>query len=93
MATKDKTVVDAGTEITGDGSGPQLATFDPTTAQFAPSEGGPLPGEMLPHMVEPEGGWPADEFTGKGGSYVRDPFTGVRTPTPETAAALAAAAQ
>lgn len=31
-------------------------------------------------MPEPEGGWPADEFTGKGGSYVRDPFTGVRTP-------------
>lgn len=43
-------------------------------------------------MAEPEGGWPADEFTGKGGSYVRDPLTGVRTPTPETAAALAAAA-
>lgn len=43
-------------------------------------------------MQEPEGGWPVDEYTGKGGSYVRDPFTGVRTPTPETAAALAAAA-
>lgn len=49
-------------------------------------------GERVP-MAEPEGGWPADEFTGKGGSYVRDPFTGIRTPTPETAAALAAAAQ
>ena len=48
-------------------------------------------GVALP-LLEPEGGWPVDEFTGKGGSYVRDPFTGVRTPTPETAAALAAAA-
>lgn len=36
------------------------------------------PGERLP-MQEPEGGWPADEFTGVGGSYVRDPFTGVRS--------------
>ena len=33
---------------------------------------GPVP------MQEPEGGWPADEFTGLGGSYVRDPFTGIR---------------
>lgn len=33
-------------------------------------------------MPEPEGGWPADEFTGVGGSYVRDPFTGVRTQAP-----------
>jgi hypothetical protein len=65
---------------------------DQSNAEFAPSAGGPLPGEMLTPMAEPEGGWPADEFTGKGGSYVRDPFTGVRTPAPETAAALAAAA-
>ena len=36
------------------------------------------PGERLP-MPEPEGGWPADEFTGVGGSYVRCPFTGVRS--------------
>lgn len=36
------------------------------------------PDERLP-MPEPEGGWPADEFTGMGGSYVRDPFTGVRS--------------
>lgn len=35
------------------------------------------PGERAP-LPEPEGGWPADEFTGVGGSYVRDPFTGVR---------------
>ena len=32
----------------------------------------------------PEGGWPADEFTGKPGSYVRDPFTGKRSPAPAT---------
>jgi hypothetical protein len=36
------------------------------------------PAERLP-MAEPEGGWPADEFTGIGGSYVRDAFTGVRS--------------
>lgn len=40
--------------------------------------GAPAPGERLP-MQEPDGGWPPDEFTGVGGSYVRDPFTGVRT--------------
>jgi hypothetical protein len=44
-------------------------------------------------LAEPEGGWPADEFTGKGGSYVRDPFTGIRTPAPETAAMLDALAK
>lgn len=36
-------------------------------------------------MAEPEGGWPADEFTGMGGSYVRDPFTGVRSRAPVVA--------
>lgn len=35
--------------------------------------------DALVPMPEPEGGWPADEFTGMGGSYVRDPFTGVRS--------------
>jgi hypothetical protein len=39
---------------------------------------GAHPGEPMP-MPEPEGGWPADEFTGVGGSYVRDPFTGLRS--------------
>lgn len=38
----------------------------------------PQPVAAVP-MPEPEGGWPADEFTGMGGSYVRDPFTGVRS--------------
>ncbi|UUZ68081.1 hypothetical protein LP416_27840 [Polaromonas sp. P2-4] len=49
------------------------------------------PGEPIP-LPEPEGGWPADEFTGKGGSYVRDPFTGLRSPAvpaPETPDAAA----
>lgn len=31
-------------------------------------------------LQEPDGGWPADEYTGMAGSYVRDPFTGVRRP-------------
>lgn len=31
----------------------------------------------------PPGGWPADEFTGMGGRFVRDPFTGVRSPAPD----------
>lgn len=36
------------------------------------------PGERLPLPVPPEG-WPADEFTGQSGFFVRDPFTGVRS--------------
>lgn len=36
-------------------------------------------------VPEPEGGWPVDEFTGVGGSYVRDPLTGVRRPVPVVA--------
>ena len=39
---------------------------------------GDSPVQALVPMAEPKGGWPADEFTGHGGSYVRDPFTGVR---------------
>lgn len=38
-------------------------------------------------MAEPEGGWPADEFTGEPGHFVRDPFTGVRSRAPVAAAA------
>ena len=34
-------------------------------------------------MAEPEGGWPADEFSGLGGQYVRDPLTGKRSKAPE----------
>lgn len=40
----------------------------------------PAPATPLP---EPAGGWPADEFTGIGGQYVRDPLTGVRSKAPE----------
>lgn len=41
-------------------------------------------------MAEPEGGWPADEFTGEPGHFVRDPFTGVRSRAPVAAAAAEA---
>lgn len=34
-------------------------------------------------MPEPVGGWPADQYTGVAGQYVRDPFTGVRRPATE----------
>lgn len=40
------------------------------------------PAERLP-MPEPEGGWPADEFTGVDGRFVRCRFTGVRSKAPE----------
>lgn len=35
-------------------------------------------GEERKPMAMPEGGWPADEFTGQAGSFERDPFTGKR---------------
>ena len=47
------------------------ATTEPVAADVA--------AERVP-MAEPEGGWPADEYTGKAGSYVRDPYTGLRRP-------------
>ena len=50
------------------------------TPEAAPDVDAPQP------MPVPEGGWPADEFTGLPGSYVRDPFTGVRAPATEPAA-------
>lgn len=34
-------------------------------------------------MKEPEGGWPADEFTGVAGTFIRDPYTGKRYPEGE----------
>lgn len=68
-----------------------MATKPTPTPTTTPTAGDEVSTERTP-MPMPEGGWPADEFTGKGGSYVRDPYTGIRTPTPETAAALAAAA-
>ena len=35
-------------------------------------------GEERKPMAMPEGGWPADEFTGQAGSFERAPFTGKR---------------
>lgn len=34
-------------------------------------------------MKEPEGGWPPDEYTGMAGTFIRDPYTGKRTPEVE----------
>lgn len=42
------------------------------------------------HLAEPEGGWPADEFTGEPGQFVRDPYTGVRSRAPAEPEATAA---
>lgn len=51
-----------------------------TAATQQEQAGAPADGqEARQPMAEPEGGWPADEFTGKPGSYVRDPYTGVRS--------------
>lgn len=49
------------------------ATTEPVTEPVA---------ERVP-MAEPEGGWPADEYTGQAGSFVRDPYTGIRRPADE----------
>lgn len=37
------------------------------------------PREPLP---VPPGGWPPDAFSGQAGRFVRDPFTGLRSPAP-----------
>lgn len=52
--------------------------LSPLPGVVSEREDGPDLGVAIP-MPEPEGGWPADEWTGKGGSYVRDPLTGVRS--------------
>lgn len=65
MAKKDALTVGPASEIAG------------VVGQAAGD--GSTSGERMPLPV-PEGGWPADEFTGKAGSFVRDPFTGVRQP-------------
>lgn len=44
-----------------------------------PGDVGPVP------LPVPDGGWPPDEFTGKPGSYVRDPYTGKRSPAADAA--------
>lgn len=58
------------------------ATADTATdgATDTPAE---TPAETRLPLAEPEGGWPADEYTGLPGSYVRDPYTGIRTPLVE----------
>lgn len=43
--------------------------LQPNEAQEAPRQPMPMP----------EGGWPADEFTGQAGSFARDPYTGKRS--------------
>lgn len=65
MAKKDALTVDPASEVPG------------VVGQTAGD--GPYLGERMPLPV-PEGGWPADEFTGMAGSFVRDPFTGIRQP-------------
>jgi hypothetical protein len=45
----------------------------------------PAPEAERQVMPMPEGGWPPDEFTGLGGNYVRDPYTGIRRPAEEPA--------
>lgn len=57
-------------------------TVSATVPATAPAPTATAPDERQPLPV-PEGGWPADEYTGKCGSYVRDPYTGTRTPAPE----------
>lgn len=59
--------------------------------EVAQRPGGAHPGTPV---AEPEGGWPPDQYTGIGGSYVRDPLTGLRRPadpapeTPDAAASV-----
>jgi len=59
---------------------PRCARNDESAAVTVdPAAGGDATaGEQIPLPI-PEGGWPADEFTGHGGSFVRDPFTGLRS--------------
>lgn len=42
-------------------------------------------------MAVPAEGWPADQYTGKAGRFVRDPFTGKRSPAPDEPAEAASA--
>lgn len=52
---------------------------DATTADGAAALRAPMPTLMRTPLSMPEGGWPADEFTGQAGSFARDPYTGKRT--------------
>ncbi|WP_290906219.1 hypothetical protein [Aquabacterium sp.] len=70
-------------EIKKQASGSAATETSTSTATSAPAaQRQPLP--------EPAGGWPRDEYTGIGGNYVRDPFTGIRRPADDTATAPAA---
>lgn len=62
---------------------PKPDTPTPTNPDMAAMVEAQAQANEQPVMAEPEGGWPADEFTGKPGSYVRDPYTGIRSPAAE----------
>jgi hypothetical protein len=64
----------------------QADAADTTATGIATNAGAAAdqPQERQPLPV-PDGGWPADEYTGKPGSYVRDPFTGIRSPAADAA--------
>lgn len=66
-------------EVVDNVAGSPVAVVNPANAVFADGEPTNTPGEMLQPLAEPEGGWPADEFTGLDGCFVRDRFTGVRS--------------
>jgi hypothetical protein len=70
MAAKKPTAEADAADTTATG----VAT-DVGAATDQPQERQPLP--------VPDGGWPADEYTGVAGTFVRDPYTGIRTPLVE----------
>lgn len=57
---------------------------DADTSADTSASGTPAATDRQP-LPEPEGGWPADAYTGKPGNYVRDPFTGIRSPAADAA--------
>lgn len=56
---------------------PKKTPEAPAEALAADTPGAP------PLAQEPEGGWPPDEYSGKAGTYVRDPVSGKRRPADE----------
>jgi len=70
MAAKKPTAEADAADATATG-----AATDTGTDTTQPEERQPLP--------VPDGGWPADEYTGVAGTFVRDPYTGIRTPLVE----------
>lgn len=74
----------------GSGAEGETVNFDLKEMAMAKKDVGVSGGEAAAAeerkpLQEPDGGWPADEYTGKPGSYSRDPFTGVRTPADDVA--------